>query len=115
MTEKLRKYVGDLPSCPSVKSSPIARCATGPTASAIVGGIFIAQSLLRPPEVFRPERHLLASLFAHLHHHIAALCVVEGGRHPGFSIQVLPACAGDYHPLAEERALSEDFLANAIQ
>ena len=66
------------------------------------------------PEVLWLERHRLVSLLVQ-RHHIATPGVVEGGRRPGLAIQVLPACAGDHHPLAEERAISEDFLANAIQ
>ena len=69
------------------------------------------------PEVLRPERHLLglAATLLVQRHHIAALGVVEGGRHPSLAIQVLPACAGDHHFLAKERALGADFLVDLLQ
>ena len=41
--------------------------------------------------------------------------MVEGGRHPGFAIHVLPACTGDHHFLAKERALGVDFLVDLLQ
>ena len=47
--------------------------------------------------------------------HIATPGVVKGGRHPSLAIQVLPACAGDHYPLAEERALNADFLVELLQ
>ena len=65
-------------------------------------------------EVLRPQRCLLASRLIQ-HHRIATPGVVEGGRHSGLAIQVLPACAGDHHRLAEERALSADFLVHSLQ
>ena len=62
----------------------------------------------------RPERYPLSSLFVQ-HHRVATPRVVEGGRHPGLAIQVLPARAGDHHFLAKERALGADFLVDLLQ
>ena len=64
--------------------------------------------------MLRTERHLLASLSVQ-RHHIATPVVVEGGRHPGLAIQVVPTCAGDLHPLANEWAFYPDFLVEPLQ
>ena len=48
-------------------------------------------------------------------HCVSILRVVEGGRHPGPAIQVLPASTRDHHPLAEERALGAYELVDEVQ
>ena len=48
-------------------------------------------------------------------HHVPTPSVVKSGRHSGSAVQVFPACAGDYHPSAEEGTLGSDFLVESVQ
>ena len=75
---------------------------------------FLWPCVCSQPQILWLDCHFFAFLLIQ-HHHVAAPSVVKRGRYPGLAIQVLPACAGDHHLLAEERALGADFLVDQVQ